>query len=182
MYRKRNTNYQKILLEQERRVFRTADLSVLWGVDNKNSLLTTIKRYVKAKILYRIYKGLYSVVAIEKLEAYELGCALAGPLSYVTTESVLQSEGVIMQNIDAVTLLGRKKAEYLMGGRRYICRFLNSKYLVNRTGIEDGKNFSVASLERAVIDMLHLNCRYYFDNQIAIDQKRIDILRKEVGY
>jgi hypothetical protein len=34
-----------ILLSQDRRVFRTSDLAVLWQITSKNTLLTTIRRY-----------------------------------------------------------------------------------------------------------------------------------------
>ena len=99
MYRIRNTSKQKTLLEQDIRIFRTSDLAVLWEIENKNTLWTTIKRYIQRKILYRIHKGLYSTVPLKKLDKYELGCAVSGQLSYVSAETVLQNSGIIMQNV-----------------------------------------------------------------------------------
>jgi hypothetical protein len=154
-----------VLLEQERRVFRTSDLAVLWQISNKNTLLTMIKRYVQNKILYRLVKGIYATVPLNKLHSYEIGCAVAGPLAYVSTESVLASEGVIMQQPIKITLVGKKSMEFELAGYDYLCRYLNPQLLVDRTGILDNGRFSSASNARAIADMEHFNPQYYFDNQ-----------------
>ncbi|OIO43740.1 MAG: hypothetical protein AUJ41_04305 [Candidatus Pacebacteria bacterium CG1_02_43_31] len=182
MYQIRNTNKQKSLLEQDQRIFRTADLSVLWEIENKNTLWTTIKRYVQRKILYKIHKGLYSTVSLEKLDKYELGCAISGQLAYVSAETVLQNSGIIVQNLNSVTLFGKKKKEFEINGISFLCRRLNQKYLLNRAYIQDSQRFSIATPERAIADMLKINPRYYFDNQLAIDLKKINRISKEVGY
>lgn len=178
----RDTTKTKKLLEQEKRILRTSDLAVLWGVTNKNTLLTTIKRYVKKGILHRIQKGLYSTVPIKKLHKYELGCAVAGSLAYVSTETVLKNEGVIMQSLNVVTLVGKKKMEFEIGEQRYFCRYLNSKYLVNQKGVLDKRNYSIAALERAVADLLHFDPKYYFDNDSPIDKKELEKIQEALGY
>ena len=35
-----------VLLKQDQKVFHTQDLALLWGIINKNTLYTTIKRYL----------------------------------------------------------------------------------------------------------------------------------------
>lgn len=182
MYRIRNTNQQKALLEQNTRIFKTSDLAVLWGIENKNTLWTTIKRYAHRKILYKIHKGLYAVLPLEKLDKYELGCAISGQLSYVSGEIILQNSGVIMQNLAQITLFGKKKKQFAINGISYLCRHLNNKYLLNRAGIEDNQRFSIATLERAVADILYVNPRYYFDNEMAINKGKLKNLSQEIGY
>lgn len=182
MYSLRKINKQNALLKQDRRIFRTSDLAVLWQIDNKNTLLTTIKRYIKSEILYRIYKGLYSTIPLTNLHPYELGCALAGSLSYVTTETVLKNKGIIMQNTNNITLLGKKNQEYTIGNTTYLCRYLAPKYLVNRAGIKDQTKFAIATLKRAIADIQHLNPKYYLDNQPAINQNKVDQLKQLIGY
>ena len=182
MYRTRNTKATKVLLEQNKKIFRTADLAVLWEIENKNTLWTMIKRYVQRQILYRIHRGLYSITPLEKLHKYELGCAVVGPFSYVSAETVLQNAGVIMQNVSVVTLMGKKTKKIIIQGTEYWSRRLNAKYLLNRAGIVENERFAVASLERAVVDMQHFNPKYYFDNKMAINEEKIKQIKKEVGY
>ncbi len=182
MYSLRKINKQNALLKQDRRIFRTTDLSVLWEIDNKNTLLTTIKRYIKSNILYRIHKGLYSTIPLNKLHPHELGCALMGPLSYVSTETVLQNHGVIMQQTNQITLLGTKNKTYTIENNTYLCRYLAPKYLINRAGIEDQTRYATANLERATADLEHLNSKYYLDNPKAINQNGVKQIKHLIGY
>ncbi|OIP98337.1 hypothetical protein AUJ94_00140 [bacterium CG2_30_40_12] len=182
MYIIRNTTKQKVLLEQERRVFRTSDLALLWEIDNRNTLLTTVKRYVRRGILYGIQKGLYSTVPINKLHIYEIGCAVCGLLSYVSSETVLQKEGIIFQNLERVTLLGKKSLEFEVAGTKYLCRYLSPKFLVNREGILDEIKYSIATADRAIADTLHLDPEYYFDNELAVEKSNWKLIAKKVGY
>ena len=182
MYNSRNTNYQQILLKQPKNTFATADLAILWEMENKNNLYTTIQRYLKRHILYSLQRGLYSTLPLEKLNHFELGCAIAGPSSYISAETILQQHGIIMQNIEKITLFGSKKKEFTIAGQPYLCRYLNPKYLLNRQGITEKNTYSIATTDRAVADLLHLNPRYYFDNQLAIDQQKIKLLSTKIGY
>lgn len=182
MYSLRDTSKQKILLEQDKNIFRTSDLAVLWNIEKKNTLYTTVKRYVNRNILYRIQKGLYSTMPITKLHPYELGCAIAGPLSYVSTETVLSNQGVIMQEVRQITLVGRKSKEFDLNDNSYICRYLNEEFLVNRIGIDTKDSYSISTKERAVADLHHFNPKYFFDNQEAINKEKLEKIKSEIGY
>ncbi|MDA1338242.1 MAG: hypothetical protein O2871_02670, partial [bacterium] len=120
MYKTRNTNKQSILLKQDRNIFSLNDLATLWGIENRGTLTTTVRRYKEKSILYSLKKGLYSVLPIEKLDVYELGCALCGSFSYVSTETVLVNDGIIMQGLNAVTLVGQKNMSFTIGDNQYI--------------------------------------------------------------
>ncbi|OGV96360.1 hypothetical protein A2W24_04475 [Microgenomates group bacterium RBG_16_45_19] len=157
---------QKKLLEQDKRLFRTADLAVLWQITNKNTLLTTIKRYRQNRILYRVAQGVYSTIPLTRLNPFELGCAVAGPLAYISLESVLSQEGIINQQPNKITLIGKKNQEFEAGGHTFLCRYVNPTYLVNRDGIEDNGRQAVATTKRAVRDMLYLKPQYHFDRPI----------------
>jgi predicted transcriptional regulator of viral defense system len=182
MYPKGNRYYQKALLEHDQHVFRTADLAVLWGISNKNTLRTTIKRYMQRGILYPIMRGLYSTRSLNKLHPYELGCAIAGSYSYVSTETVLSHEGIINQIPHAITLIGKKKKDVTIAGQRFAVRVFAEKFLVQRVGIHETPTYSIASLERAVADMLHIRSTYYFDNMVSFDQKKVDEMIVKIGY
>ncbi len=182
MYKYRNTNYQKKLIEQENKIFSTSDLAVLWEIENENTLWTTIQRYLKREILYSIQRGLYATIPLNGLNLFELGCAVAGAFSYVSAETVLQQEGVIVQNLDKITLFGSKHKEFEVANQKYWCRYLNPKYLLNRGGIVEKKTYSMANLNRAVVDLLQVSPGYYFDNQLTLNQKKIIQLKRKVGY
>ncbi len=171
-----------MLLGQESHIFRTSDLAVLWGIMNKNTLLTTIRRYVQREILYPIQKGMYATIPLNKLHPYELGCALAGSSSYVSTETVLQTEGIIMQQVQTITLFGAKAMSKTVGSGSYLVRYLHPKYLLNRTGIVEKSIYAVASIERAIADMLYIEPTYYFDNEKATSAAQVVKLSKEIGY
>ena len=182
MYKIRNTNKQKILLQSNQRIFSTSDLALLWNVINRHTLLITIQRYIDRNILFRLYKGLYSTLPIRQLNKYEIACATGGPFSYISAETILCQKGILMQDIRKITLFGKKKKELIIGDNTYLCRYLNSKYLLNRAGIDDKKGYSVASTERALADILHINPKFYIDNKLSIDMEKVEILNKEIGY
>lgn len=182
MYRIRNTDKIKILLQRDKRVFTTSDLALLWEIENRNTLLKTIQRYIDRGILFRVYKGLYSTLPLEKLDKYELGCAISGPFSYVSGEAILIKEGIIMQNVNTITLFGKRYKELKVGKYNYLCRFLNDKYLLNRVGIVDQKGFAVATTERALADLRHINPKFFVDNDISVDLDRVNKLSEELGY
>lgn len=170
------------MLEQRRNIFTTSDLAVLWGITNKNTLHTTLSRYEARGILKRISKGVYSKKKPTDLHPYELGCSLAGPFSYVSAESVLQEAGIIMQQINKVTLFGQAAKEFELFGTFYLCRYLNIKFLLNRQGISATDHYAKASISRAVADLLHLNPQYYFDNPAGFNQVEVEHLMSELDY
>lgn len=165
MYINRKTDKVAELLTQEKRVFRTPELSVLWQIQNKNTLLTTISRYVKRGVLYSVKKGVYSTTPIEKLHSYELGCALCGPLSYVTGETILSREGAMSQPTSKITLMGKKAGEWKRAGRTFWCRYASSISLVNREGIIDKIRWSEATPIRAKADLRRVNPKVYLDKE-----------------
>lgn len=182
MYKIRNTDKQKILLQTDQRIFKTSDLALLWDIQNRNTLIKTIQRYIDRGILFRIYKGLYSTLPVKDLDKYELACAIGGPFSYVSAESVLAKEGIIFQDIKKVTLFGKKKKEITVGDTTYLCRYLNDRFLLNRFGIKDSKGYSVATVQRALADIRYINPKFFVDNDLSIDESEINNLSKEIGY
>ncbi|MFB6306366.1 MAG: hypothetical protein ABEH43_05165 [Flavobacteriales bacterium] len=75
-----------ILLKQEERLFHTNDLALLWGITNKNTLYTSIRRYIQRGILYRIHKGLYSTISPEQINKYYLMAKAIHNYCYLSTE------------------------------------------------------------------------------------------------
>lgn len=174
MHSSRNTNQISQLLSQDKRYFYTYELATLWGMVNRNTLYSTIQRYLDRRVIYRLGHGVYSCVLPSKLHAFEIGCALSGPLSYISGETILAIEGAIMQQPTKITLFGSKAKEFTVDNNYYWCRYLNPRYLINRAGIEYRDGYYIASPSRGLVDLKRANRILYLDNPQAIIYKAED--------
>src|SRR3989344_7225667 len=80
-------------------IFRDTDLAVIWGITNKNTLYTTIKRYVQQGLLNKIRQGIYSLKSIDTLNSDAIGAKMLHEYCYVSTETVLVRMGILNQKI-----------------------------------------------------------------------------------
>ncbi len=182
MYRINKDNKIAILARQRELVFHTQDLMVLWELYNKNTLYTTIKRYCQQGVLFRIQKGMYSIVPVNEIDPWLLGVKVLRDHAYVSTESVLAREGVINQLSDKITLIGDKSLKFKIASHVFVSRQMADKFLVNNTGIIEKQGIRQANLARAVADMLYFNPYFYFDNRKLIDWRAVKKIQQEVGY
>ena len=83
------------LLKLKEKLFHTNDLALLWGITNKNTLYTTIKRYLQKGILIPVHKGFYSTVPIDQLDPFKLAIGYLHRFTYISCETVLIQEGII---------------------------------------------------------------------------------------
>ena len=157
-------NKQSLLLRSNQHLFHTQDLALLWGVKNRNTLYTTIKRYARKGILIPVIKGLYSTLPLAQIDKYALGTALIHRFCYVSCETVLANTGVINQDIVPITLVSSISLKIKFQGNFYIYRKLKPALLFNATGIEKKDGYFIADKDRATNDMLYFNPRYYLDN------------------
>lgn len=171
-----------LLLKSKQQIYRTTDLGVLWGIENKNTLYTTIKRRVKEGVLVPIFKGLYSVVPIIQLDPADLGSRVIHDYCYLSFESVLAASGVISQPSQAYTFAGRSRKKFNCSGYKYLVRRLPEQALLASEGVVLEGNHLRASLSRAVADMLYLNPQYHWDVPQLIDWSQVDQIRQKVGY
>jgi hypothetical protein len=170
------------LIKSDRNVYHSNDLAILWGISNKNTLYTTIKRYVQKGTLIPIYKGLYATVPITELDPLELGRAVIHRYTYLTTESVLAQDGIISQATYAYTFVSSLSRKITIGDFSFVFRKLKDEFLFNPTGITNKNGNFVATTERAVADMLYFNPKYHFDFSESIDFKKVKQMQKEIGY
>jgi predicted transcriptional regulator of viral defense system len=156
-------NKLNILLKSNEKLFHTQDLALLWMVENRNTLLTTIKRYVKKGILIQIVKGFYSTVPINEIDKFELGTSLIHRYCYVSCETVLFLEGVINQVVYPITYVSSISTKIEINGILYIYRQAKPELLLNSDGILQKKGYFMATKERAISDMMYFNPKYYLD-------------------
>lgn len=173
---------KEILLRQDRKLFHTNDLALLWKITNQNTLHTTIRRYLKNKTLLPIHKGFYSVAPFTQIDPLVLGSAFLHHYAYLSTESILVKVGIVAQVIPVITFVANVSKRFKLKEVDYLARQMKSKYLYNTAGVVQKKGYHQAIPERAVADLLYYNPRYHFDNDRAIDWEKVKQIQKEVGF
>lgn len=175
-------NKINILLKQSRVLFHAHDLALLWNIFKKNTLHTSIKRMKQRGVLIPIQRGFYSTISLEKIDPFEIGVSFLHTFSYISTESILAEHGVISQAVYDITLVSSISKKFKIGKRSYVSRKLKNQFLLNDAGIYKRGNVFVASLERAVADMLYFNSKYHFDAENFINWDKVLEIQKKVGY
>lgn len=171
-----------ILLKQNRKLFHTNDLALLWGISQQNTLFTTIQRYKKKGVLLPIQKGFYSLVPLAELDPVAVGIAYLHSLAYLSAESILEKEGIITRLVSPITLISNRSLSFELKGTAYLVRQMKDQFLYNQIGILQKNNYYEATLERAVADLLYYNSQYYFDNPKLVDWGKVSRIQKEVGF
>ncbi len=69
-------------------VFHIDDLANIWGMTNRHNLRITLARYVKAGMLKRIYRGLYAIKEIGKIDPYLIGVKAIHAPAYISCETI----------------------------------------------------------------------------------------------
>lgn len=170
------------LIKLDRKIFHTGDLAILWGISNKNTLYTTIKRLVQKAVLIPIHKGLYATLPVSELDPLELGRGIIHQYTYLSTESVLAQAGVISQKTFPYTFVCSQSKRVTLGPREFLFRRLKPEYLFNPSGIAFQNGNLVASPERAAADLLYYNPHYHFDIPELLDFDSVKAIQKDVGY
>ena len=163
-------------------LFTTKDLGNLWQIRNTNTLYTTLKRYTQTGLIFRVYKWLYSLKPVEKIDPFLLGLKALHSYSYISTETVLMQEGIIAQHIPAITLVSAHSKLFTIGASHYRSRQLDPKFLFQEIGIDTREGLRIATTERAVADLLYFAPHYYFDNPRAINWKKVKKIQQTMGY
>ena len=145
------------LIKQDRKLYHSQDLAILWGISNKNTLYTTIKRYVQRGVLISIYKGLYSTVPLSQLNPLDLGKAIIHRYTYLSTESVLSHAGIIFQMTYDYTFISNLPKKVTVDSMSFLFRKLKDEYLYHPAGIEDQKGASPREVKIAIsfLDQSH---------------------------
>ncbi len=163
-------------------VFHVDDLARLWKIKDKNTLHTTLKRYNKQGLIYRIWRGMYAIKEIDQIDPLLLGVKALHGFGYVSLETILFQAGIINQKPSAITLIGEKTRHFGIGENEYRCHLLSDKHLYNPFGIEEKNGIKRASSERAVADLLYFNSHAHFDAPSQINWQKVRKVQKAIGY
>jgi predicted transcriptional regulator of viral defense system len=163
------------LYQSGKTVFTNKDLALIWEETNPNNLKAKIAYYVKKGVLLHLTRGVFGID--ENYDAKELATSIYTP-SYISFETALREAGVIFQHYDTIFVAGPWTATKQIGQHTLVFRKLKSSVLYNPAGMDNADNYSIATPERAYLDMLYLFPKYHFDNLSSINWERCNELVK----
>lgn len=149
------------ILRSSNTVFTFKDISIIWGDTDKKAVIAAVNYYVKTGALYRIRRGIYA--KDKNYNRSELAAKIFSP-SYISFETVLAKAGIIFQFYGQIFAASYLTREISADGQAYSYKKIKDSILTNHAGIEHEKNLTVASPERAFLDVVYLNKDYHFDN------------------
>lgn len=159
------------IYRDKRTVFDLSDIAMLLPEVDGNYLSNTMGYYVKTNRLEKLRKGIYAKADYNPLE---LATKLFTP-SYVSLEYVLQQAGILFQYDSRLTCVSYLSREVEMDGRIFSYRRIKETIIVNPIGIiQNQEAVSMATPERAFLDMLYLNKDVYFDNLKPLNRQLIN--------
>ena len=165
------TNLIYTLYNDTRTVFRLKDVAMLIGETNFNSLNMKLNYYVRTGRLQNPRKGIYCK---PDYNPQELACRIFAP-AYISLEYVLQQAGVIFQYDSRLTVISYLSREIKIDNKTFSFRKIKNELLVSSQGIEQkGNTVTIATPERAFLDMLYLNGAMYFDNLNPLKKELIE--------
>lgn len=171
------------LLASGRTLFHTNDLALLWDITNRHTLHVAIHRYLKKGALIPVYRGLYATRPLESIDPRMIGVSIIHGYTYLSCERILADEGIIPQQIIGMTFVADKSRTITLGTMVYRYRSLQPRFLYHPAGImTDATGIRVATVPRALADLLYFNPSYTLDMRESIDWKAVKTIQKEVGY
>jgi predicted transcriptional regulator of viral defense system len=162
------------LLNSSLHVFTVQDLAVVWGISDKLKLWNNIRYYLRSNRLKRIHRGLYVVGAYT---SFEVAQKLITP-SYISFYTALAVHGIIFQVYETIHSVALKSKTIMVGKEKFVYHQLKDEIFFNKVGLrlvetENGRNYNIASPERAVCDSLYLVSGLSFDDLSPINMEKL---------
>ena len=154
------------LYQSPKTILTNKDLALIWGETNLNNLKAKIAYYVKRGVLIRLTRNVFAKDA--NYNAKELATSIYTP-SYISFETVLREAGTIFQHYDTIFVAAPWPVAKKIGRYNLTFRKLKDSVLFSSAGVKNENNYSIATPERAFLDMIYLFPEYYFDNLESIN-------------
>lgn len=154
------------LYQSQKTILTIKDLALIWEETNSINLKSKISYYVKQGVLIRLTRGVFA--KDKNYNSKELATSIYVP-SYISFETVLREAGIIFQHYDTIFIADRWSLTKKINKHIITFRKLKDSVLYNSIGIRNENNFSIATPERAFLDMIYLFPKYYFDNLKSIN-------------
>lgn len=125
--------------------------------------------YAKQGVLRNIRKGVYVKPEYNPLE---VACMLYPPC-YISLHYVLLRSGVIFQYTEDITCVSYLSRRMEVDGHTMAYYRINPELIINFKGIILSDTYSIATPERAFLDMYYLYPSFYFDHTDGLDRALI---------
>ena len=162
-------DYLSAILRSKKTIFTFKDIVLLWG-DSGQAARVRASYYVKKGDLYRIRRGFYA--KDKNYDKFELATRIFTP-AYISFETILGRAGITFQYYGQIFVASYLTRELEIDGQIYSYRKIKSSALIERNGIDNLGEYSIASKERAFLDTLYINKDYYFDNMASLDWEKV---------
>ena len=163
--------FLKALLRSKQTVFTFKDLLLYWDGIEVVTARKRVNYYVKTGDLYPIRRGIYA--RDKNYDRLELATKILTP-AYISFETVLGSAGITFQYYGQIFVASYQSLERVADGQKIVFRHLKSSILTNSAGIENRETYSIATPERALLDVIYLSKDYHFDELSSIDWKKVE--------
>ena len=160
----------EVLLRSPKTIFSTKDVSLLWGEEVEVAARVRLNKYVKSGKLIRVRRGLYA--KDKNYDKNELAAKIYTP-SYISFETVLGAAGVTFQYYSQIFVSSYQTKEIEIEGQKYVFKKMKEDMVTSSIGIEGKGNYSIATVERAFLDVLYQNKQYHFDNLRPINWEKV---------
>lgn len=158
------------ILKTSKTVFTFKEILLASTETNPSLLKRRLNYYVKKGELYSIRRGLYA--KDKNYDKLELATKIYTP-AYVSFETVLRQTGMIFQFYNQIFIASYISREIIADNQTYSYKRIKENILTNSAGIEIKENYSIASPERAFLDVLYRTKEYYFDNLSSLNWDKV---------
>lgn len=158
------------ILKSNNTVFSFKEILLTSGESNPALLRRRIYSYLKNGQLYGIRRGLYA--KDKNYNKLELATKIFIP-AYVSFETVLTKAGIIFQHYSQIFVASYQTKDINCDGQLFSFKKLKPNILNNNNGIENKDYYSLASKERAFLDVVYLHKDYHFDNLSPLDWPKV---------
>lgn len=157
------------LHKQPQTVFTIKEISLLMPELEYTNLRKRMVYLVKQGAIKRLARSIY---AKDEYNPLELANKLYVP-SYISLETVLLSAGITFQHYKRIFSVSYLARTVEVNGHTLQYHQLSKKILLNKRGLIERDNITIASPERAFLDALYLYKDYHFDNLGALGWDRV---------
>lgn len=162
--------FLKELLKSTKTVYSFTELTLLWPGATRNAIKSRVNYYVAHGDLYPIRRGLYGKNSF--YDRREVATKIYTP-SYISFETVLVDAGMIFQKYDSIFIATYQSRTIECDSQVYEFKRLKMSALLNPLGIDIYENYSIATPERAFLDVLFLYKEYHFDNLGSLNWEKV---------
>ena len=163
-------NYLTDLIRSPKTILTISDIGLIWHDSNTDAIKSRLSYYVKNGDLFRVRRGIYA--KNKQYNNLELATRIFTP-SYISFETVLAKEGLIFQYQTKIQMASYLNRELEIDGQIYSYKKLKNTIITNSIGIENINETSIASPERAFLDILYTNNSYHFDNLRSLNWDKV---------